>query len=969
MKQDVYKMKSWIISVLLGILTSINVMAQTISDSCFIVPEDAGLLVRIHKTTGQETLIGPLGVFKVQAISFNGTGDILYAANNVRMGTININTGAFTPMSEDYGTGSGVRGTITFINLDGLAYDVFTDFIFGAVRVSSEDLLIRIDPETGAHIPDAFGPGLDYVPITGVFPKVDDLAVSPIDGKLYGVSRRNLGGDVVITIDKATGEGTIVGPMGIDIVESLGFDNDGNGYATTGNDTSTPNRFFAVDVSTGATTEIAELMIADDYESCSCTTLSQVTEGNNDPVTQDDEYTALLDETLTIDPPGVLGNDSDPDGDDLTVTLADAISDQGGTVEVDENGGFTYTPPAGFTGTDTFTYTVSDGNGGTDSATVTIEVTDGSGGNNNPLAQDDEYNTEQDIPLTVSPPGVLANDSDVDGDDLTISAFDAVSASGGTVELDGDGGFTYTPPAGFTGTDSFTYTVSDGNGGTDTATVTIEVDGGSGGNAEPTAQDDEYSTEQDVPLTVSAPGVLSNDSDGDGDDLTVSEFDGTSAEGGTVEMNADGSFTYTPPAGFTGTDSFTYTVSDGNGGTDIATVTVTVTAPNSDPSAQDDEYSTEQDVPLTVSAPGVLANDSDPEGDDLTVSAFDGTSAEGGTVEMNADGSFTYTPPAGFTGTDSFTYTVSDGNGGTDIATVTVTVTAPNSDPSAQDDEYSTEQDVPLTVSAPGVLANDSDPEGDDLTVSAFDASSVEGGTVAMNADGSFTYTPPAGFTGTDSFTYTVSDGNGGTDTATVTIIIANPNTNPDAVDDEYETDIDVVLTVEVPGVLINDTDPEGDELMVIEFDAIGTAGGTIEMNEDGSFTYTPPPGFTGTDTFSYTISDGNGGTDTATVTILVNDVPLRIYNAFSPNSDGVNDVWVIEGITQFPNNTVKIYNRWGNLVYQVRGYDNTAHVWQGQSTEGIILGDKQVPDGSYFYLLDLGDGSELLNGFVVIHR
>jgi len=108
---------------------------------------------------------------------------------------------------------------------------------------------------------------------------------------------------------------------------------------------------------------------------------------------------------------------------------------------------------------------------------------------------------------------------------------------------------------------------------------------------------------------------------------------------------------------------------------------------------------------------------------------------------------------------------------------------------------------------------------------------------------------------------------------------------------------------------------------------------------------------------------------DTATVTIIVKDRPFRIYNAFSPNGDGRNDVWVIDGIGQFPNNTVQIFNRWGNLVYKVRGYDNTARVWRGQSNEGIILGDKEVPDGSYFYVVDLGDGSEAASGYVVIHR
>ncbi|MDH3710664.1 MAG: Ig-like domain-containing protein, partial [Cyclobacteriaceae bacterium] len=410
------------------------------------------------------------------------------------------------------------------------------------------------------------------------------------------------------------------------------------------------------------------------------------------------------------------------------------------------------------------------------------------------------------------------------------------------------------------------------------------------------------------------------------------------------------------------------------GNTDTATVTINVTEPRvgENPVAVDDEYTTEVDTPLTIDAPGVLGNDSDPDGDDLVVIAFDTNTTEGGTVEMNEDGSFTYTPPSGFIGTDTFTYTISDGNGNTDTATVTIIITeSANSNPDAVDDNYVTEINTPIAGTAPGVLINDSDPEGDDLTVIAFDATSTQGGTVNVNPDGSFTYTPPTDFVGTDTFTYTISDGNGGTDTATVTIVVSdpNPNTDPDAVDDEYETDMDTPLTIEAPGVLINDSDPEGDELTVIEFDGTSIQGGTVEMNPDGSFTYTPPAGFVGTDTFTYTISDGNGGSDTATVTIIVKEVPLRIFNAFSPNGDGQNDVWEIQGIRRFPNNEVQIFNRWGNLVYKIRGYDNTARVWRGQSNEGIILGDKEVPDGSYFYVIDLGDGSKAMSGFVVIHR
>ncbi len=197
-------------------------------------------------------------------------------------------------------------------------------------------------------------------------------------------------------------------------------------------------------------------------------------------------------------------------------------------------------------------------------------------------------------------------------------------------------------------------------------------------NTNPEAANDDYSIVENNTLTVdSIAGVLNNDTDADGDNLSVSDFDSTSTEEGTVNLNTDGSFSYIPAPDFVGTDSFSYTVSDGNGGTDTATVTVEVTSDNIAPEATNDSYTLEENNTLTVdSIAGVLNNDTDADGDNLSVSDFDSTSTEGGTVNLNSDGSFSYTPAPDFIGTDSFSYTVSDGKGGTDIATVTVEVTA-----------------------------------------------------------------------------------------------------------------------------------------------------------------------------------------------------------------------------------------------------------------------------------------------------
>ena len=481
--------------------------------------------------------------------------------------------------------------------------------------------------------------------------------------------------------------------------------------------------------------------------------------GNAAPVANDD--TDVTDEDTPVTTINVLTNDTDANGDTLSVSAVDAVSYEGGDVVDNGDGTFDYTPPADFYGTDSFEYTVSDGNGGTDRGTVTITV--------NPLPDDPVANadtdvTDEDTVLTTT--NVLANDTDADGDSLSVSAVDATSTEGGSVTDNGDGTFDYTPAADFNGSDSFNYTINDGTGRSAQGTVTITVNAV---NDDPVAADDARITSQDTSVTTG--NVLSNDSDVDGDTLTVSAVDATSTEGGSVTDNGDGTFDYTPPTGFSGEDSFTYTVSDGNGGSDQGTVNVTVstgTATNVDPVAGSDTVTTDEDTLVTTAS--VLTNDTDANGDTLSVSAVDAASSEGGDVVDNGDGTFDYTPPADFNGSDSFVYTVSDGNGGSDQGTVTITVNAVNDDPVATDDSLTANQDV--TVTTGNVLTNDSDKDGDSLTVSAVDATSAQGGSVTDNGDGTFGYTPPSGFAGNDNFSYTISDGNGGTDNGTVNITV-----------------------------------------------------------------------------------------------------------------------------------------------------------------------------------------------------
>jgi hypothetical protein len=187
------------------------------------------------------------------------------------------------------------------------------------------------------------------------------------------------------------------------------------------------------------------------------------------------------------------------------------------------------------------------------------------------------------------------------------------------------------------------------------------------------------------------------------------------------------------------------------------------------PVANDDSFSVVENLMLVVPAPGVLDNDTDPN--DHNISAVLDTTTTNGSLELIGDGSFTYMPDPDFVGDDTFTYHVFDGLGNSNVATVTITVNEnPNSAPTAVDDSYSMQQDGTLTVNAPGLLGNDSDPDGDPLTAAL--QTGPANGSVTVNGDGSFSYTPDGGFTGIDTFTYVTSDGFGGADTATVTITV-----------------------------------------------------------------------------------------------------------------------------------------------------------------------------------------------------
>ncbi|MES1240141.1 MAG: Ig-like domain-containing protein [Acidobacteriota bacterium] len=566
-----------------------------------------------------------------------------------------------------------------------------------------------------------------------------------------------------------------------------------------------------------------------------------ITPVNDPPVAGNDTGTVNEDGSVIL---SVRDNDSDPDGGTLTITAVTQGA-HGAVTIVNSGTQVRYQPAANYFGPDTFTYTVRDPANSTAIGTVSMTV---NSVNDAPDAVNDSATTNEDTPLTVS---VRSNDTDVEGDSLTITAV--TQALKGSVTINAGATVTYTPNANVNGGDSFTYTLSDGNGGTDTATVSITI---TAVNDAPDAVNDSATTNEDTPTTLS---VRTNDTDVEGNTLTITAV--TQGTKGSVAINGGTTVTYTPNANANGGDSFTYTISDGNGGTDTATVSITITAVNDAPDAVNDSVATDEDTPVTVS---VRSNDTDVEGNTLTITSV--TQGTKGSVTINAGATVTYTPNANANGADTFTYTISDGSGGVDTATVAVTINPVNDLPVAVTDSATTNENVPVAVS---VLANDSDIDGGTLSVSAVTQGTR--GSVTTNGT-TVTYTPAAGTNGADAFTYTVSDGQGGTATASVGITVFPVNDPPVAAPDSGATRENVPVSI---SVLANDTDPEGNPLTVT-FTSTPPNGGTSRQ-PDNTVIYYPHPNFTGTETFTYTVSDGQGGTSIGQVTVVVGEALERV--------------------------------------------------------------------------------------------
>ena len=459
-----------------------------------------------------------------------------------------------------------------------------------------------------------------------------------------------------------------------------------------------------------------------------------------------------------------------------------------------------------------------------------------------PVANADAATFDED---TAGPINVLANDSDPNGDQLTITAITAPQH--GTARISssnlGTTGVYYTPIANYNGLDSFNYTISDGQGGTATATVNITIN--SVNDRPVTTNQLLYGTE-DVPQDIALPAS-------DADDTVLIYTISQPPTHGTISGTMP-NIVYTPNANYYGPEVFYFKATDPSGAFSESSVIINIDAVRDPAVAVADSKTVDEDSDWTPI--NVLGNDQDVDGVGFNRWGITPVSQQGGSVRSNLDGTVSYKPAPNFNGVDTFSYTVQDGYGLRSTAIVTVTVAPINDAPISSTQSVTTNEDT-----ATNITLSASDIDGDTLTYTIVTPPTK--GTLS-GSGANRVYTPNANFNGSDSFSFKANDGVTDSNTATVSINVAPMNDAPVAVNDATTTRKN---TARLVAVLVNDTDVDGDTLAIASVTA--GANGTVAISGT-SVNFTPARNFIGNASFSYVVKDNKGGTATATVAVTV---------------------------------------------------------------------------------------------------
>ncbi|MFO8021934.1 MAG: Ig-like domain-containing protein, partial [Perlabentimonas sp.] len=740
---------------------------------------------------------------------------------------------------------------------------------------------------------------------------------------------------------------TVNTPVDIDILSHVQGLDDGFGYLVIhelpyiGNAVVNDNRtvtYTPANLFVGQVTFVYRVADAHGDWDTGVITVDVTEQPNSTPVANDLSVATSFNTPVDID---VLHNDTGLDDVPITVTINYPPNADHGTAVVNDDNTVTFTPAQDYIGGTFFQYTVTDADGDADFATVNVVVK--SGENFVPVANNDEATTYLNTPVQID---VLANDSGLEDGfgDLIIQQ----NPQFGDVVVNDDYTVTFTPANYFLGQIDFTYKLSDLDGDYDFGNVTVLVTDEY--NPIPVAYNDSIGTSFNEPVNID---VLANDTNLDDTPITVTIFEHPSIFEGEASVNADNSITFTPNQDFSGPVNFRYLVTDANGDSDNANVKVTVKdGVNNIPVANDDRRGTSFETPVTVD---VTTNDTGLEDQPILVTISSEPTSTEGVAAVNDDNTVTFTPESNFVGVVEFIYRVIDADGDWDEATVTISVkSGENMVPDANDLNAVTHINLQTTIN---VLENDTGIDDEPLSLIITEYPSVEEGTVEINDDNTVNFIPYQDFLGATKFTYKIIDNDGDFDTAEVSVsviheIIAN--------NDEVELERGETITV---NVLENDHGLTGIDPTVGIYEQPNH--GVVTVDSDYNLIYTAPDDYVGQDVLTYQVCSQYGGCSQANVNIEIINVGIEIPEGFSPDGDGINDFFEIIGLEYYDQVKVKIYNRWGNLVYQSMDYKND---WDGTANSSLSVG-RTLPNGTYYYIIEIVDTDDRINGNVFLKR
>ncbi|MFS1911504.1 tandem-95 repeat protein [Vibrio sp. 10N.286.48.B7] len=862
-------------------------VADTGIDISEVLADDTEETGAGEETDGNEPSIGDIAIENA-LITDNGDGTYTITPEENFNGEFSISynvddgNGGVTPAELDV--------TVTAVNDLSVIYDhdytinedgslTFTDeqLLVGATDIDGDDLTVEsvnYDGADGVFTDNGDGT-YTFAPNENFNGNVDltydvsdgtdtvsaniDVQVVPInDVPVAGTTSYSVDEDGSITISDTqllANSSDVEGNVGVDSVTYTGTD----GVFTDNGDgtyTFAPNENFNGDVSLNVT------VVDEDGATADTTAGIDVISVNDLPVAGATTYSVDEDNVITITNDQLLANSSDIEGDvavdDVSYSGTDGILTNNG------DGTFSFAPNENFTGNVSLDVTVVDEDGATADTTASIDVI---AVNDAPVSGDLAYSVDEDGSITLSQEQLLAQASDVEGDDL--EAANLTAGDSATVTANEDGSFTITPDADFNGDIDLSFDISDG---TDTIVANADLTVNPVNDAA-VVEDVGYTIQEDGSLTFTDEQLLTGASDIDGDDLSVADVSYSGTEGVFTD-NGDGTYTFAPNENFNGEVDLSFSVSDGTTTTE-ANIDVTVESVNDIPVAGSTTYSVDEDGIITISDDQLLANSSDVEGDvsvqDVSYSGADGVFAD------NGDGTYTFSPNENFSGEVSFDVVVADEDGATAETTAGLSVIEVNDPPIAGPTSYSIDEDSVLTFSESQVLGNASDIEGDvSLVGISYDGPD---GIFSINGDGTCSFAPNENFNGEVQLNVTIQDEDGATVDTVINVDVLPINDAPVSGDLAYSVDEDGSVTLSQEQLLSQASDVEGDDLTAANLSAGDNA--TVTANEDGSFTITPDADFNGDIDLSFDISDG---TDT-----IVANADLTV--------NPVNDAAVVEDV------------------------------------------------------------------------